>query len=1338
MHPSNDKQRFEVTSVVIQFWLLIVLKAFISIDPISKEAMPNYQRRKDRQRSKKRKLHIVQNAREAQQAAKQLAILEVAYNTIEESRKDDDANQIVNNDDSSMSSNDFVADSFAPVHSSGRDDPSLSPATLPDPFHDDTSDDSFTPTPINEDEEEDVDLLGLPFDYVIGDASANDEYFLDGDDEQMGNEGTSSVPSTGSDNVVTHHSSSVDSDVPPVTRDESIEWTDLEVCTLELITFLDGSGATRGCFDELLTLLRRFRKKKVDISKAKGRKSFVESLQTKVKTPKPVLTLVRDRPVVHFRFMDCLRDLLHSSIFDDVDNLCVNKEPAERFQPFQPVTNADYAEVMANQWAIDTRAEIDDFDDNFDLLLGGIIYGDKTGTDVNQRYPLEPWMFSVLLLRRFAREDANAWRHLGYAPSMDLLESMTTEEKLQLYHEYMAVLLEDLKCACREKPIEWVNLGGTWKKMRLHIKLAIVSGDQLSQDNICARVSSNNGTAGRIHRGCGSSALHLANALNSDGILSQKCRPPPTAIMRRLNDLALLDAADDQTSSDVIEGILPTTGDNATAESRKQNKLTLELLDRVKRLAKGILYKTFSTHAIENAFDGIDFGANEHGLLIAAVDDDLHSNEAGVLHALSEVCFGGLVPKERNELEDIIRTKVLCCKSSILGAYPRGTVKRDFGKLTLMSHKEKVGSVFYLLLALHDQRGRHILQSAHKRQKAKYSSFPAKSKIQSSQKDIDNNNDGQEDSNHQESTTNRMAERSAAHKKNDPEQELPESSFPFKSDLLFGGTKSGDKDPFDRTDQSIQFVCMHLHLHGFGFLLDAELDAYQLDLLMVASWDILRQMKKKRYPSETAIRSLSVGTDFQRLFSVIDRDSAGRMDADIADCVVPATWKTSLPRDIPPKSITTTTNGHSHDEPITDHPSLPIHGCLPKHRRVKPKIKGSGNTGAVLSDMDTLAAYIELMLSYHAWCHYSHTLSPELQRDHDLVAFGKQMVVQYTDAILYRGDGGCDSATCKTHSQLHDASHYFGDPMQYNSETGERGLKTWAKGASKTALKHGNDKFTHSTSERVGERLLLNGAADRIRRKQAKLQPEKPPKKHRRKLPHFRFERTQTPHSAGERLLSMNRHGNVQKPNKESGSIPGRILHAIDVLEIQSQNRQPFIDIWCEADLQNGETVRCWQQYRGKEGSRYDWVMVNFNTEDGGEPEKYPAKLLALYDDQDGNFKALIHATEYKTDRAVEGPFGDTRLVTHYRLEFQQRNGEPKLYSVPIEDVLHCIVGYESCQYTEALAPRVPNATRQKEHTVMVIRRREEWANVFLDWSRELRARQQERVSIRNRNRLDF
>jgi len=56
-------------------------------------------------------------------------------------------------------------------------------------------------------------------------------------------------------------------------------------------------------------------------------------------------------------------------------------------------------------------------------------------------------------------------------------------------------------------------------------------------------------------------------------------------------------------------------------------------------------------------------------------------------------------------------------------------VKTNFGSLTLCSHKEKVGSIFYLLLALHDRRGREIFQKAHKRQQTKYLTFPSESAV---------------------------------------------------------------------------------------------------------------------------------------------------------------------------------------------------------------------------------------------------------------------------------------------------------------------------------------------------------------------------------------------------------------------------------------------------------------------------------------------------------------------------------------------------------------------------------------------------------------------------------
>ena len=81
--------------------------------------------------------------------------------------------------------------------------------------------------------------------------------------------------------------------------------------------------------------------------------------------------------------------------------------------------------------------------------------------------------------------------------------------------------------------------------------------------------------------------------------------------------------------------------------------------------------------------------------------------------------------------------------------------------------------------------------------------------------------------------------------------------------------------------------------------------------------------------------------------------------------------------------------------------------------------------------------------------------------------------------------------------------------MQYNMETGEQGLRTWAKKPSRMSLKHGRDIFTHSTSNRVGEMLLLNTASKLVQRKQAKTSMAVLPvtSANCRKVSHFRFER---------------------------------------------------------------------------------------------------------------------------------------------------------------------------------------------------------------------------------------
>jgi hypothetical protein len=190
--------------------------------------------------------------------------------------------------------------------------------------------------------------------------------------------------------------------------------------------------------------------------------------------------------------------------------------------------------------------------------------------------------------------------------------------------------------------------------------------------------------------------------------------------------------------------------------------------------------------------------------------------------------------------------------------------------------------------------------------------------------------------------------------------------------------------------------------------------------------------------------------------------------------------------------------------------------------------------------------------------------------------------------------------------------------------------------------------------------------------------------------------------------------------------------------EVESQSNQSVFDLWCKARMANGQTIRCWPQYQGNQGIKHDWVLVRFEVdEDDEDVEPYPAKVLAMFKDIEGNFKVLVHLVAYKTTRKVEGPHGDSRLVFHDRLDFDQSSREPKVYSLPVEVLIKCIVAFESEQYQQPLVLQVRNGTQQKLHTVMTIQPKEEWARLFLNWTKEFQTRQ-ETGSGRSRSHLHW
>jgi hypothetical protein len=73
-----------------------------------------------------------------------------------------------------------------------------------------------------------------------------------------------------------------------------------------------------------------------------------------------------------------------------------------------------------------------DFDEEFEYLEGIVLYCDKTGTTSNQRYPLEPFIFSLASIRRYIRMHNRAWRRIGFMPD---LETKSSSENKNLYQK---------------------------------------------------------------------------------------------------------------------------------------------------------------------------------------------------------------------------------------------------------------------------------------------------------------------------------------------------------------------------------------------------------------------------------------------------------------------------------------------------------------------------------------------------------------------------------------------------------------------------------------------------------------------------------------------------------------------------------------------------------------------------------------------------------------------------------------------------------------------------------------------------------------------------------------
>jgi Plavaka transposase len=173
--------------------------------------------------------------------------------------------------------------------------------------------------------------------------------------------------------------------------------------------------------------------------------------------------------------------LCNTAIFGNLKNLVVNKSNPSSLQKYQ--RSAD--ELLDGSWYRDSIERLKQYDrdplkEAVEFVLPIVMYVDKTGTSMNQRYPLEPFMFTTAIIKRKIRIRPRSWRPLGFIPD---LETKSSAEKTyinrrnrgataQAYHLALEHLLQGMEEVQENGIIQWLQLGSCMKKVRVQPEIA--------------------------------------------------------------------------------------------------------------------------------------------------------------------------------------------------------------------------------------------------------------------------------------------------------------------------------------------------------------------------------------------------------------------------------------------------------------------------------------------------------------------------------------------------------------------------------------------------------------------------------------------------------------------------------------------------------------------------------------------------------------------------------------------------------------------------------------------------------------------------------------------------
>ena len=407
--------------------------------------------------------------------------------------------------------------------------------------------------------------------------------------------------------------------------------------------------------------------------------------------------------VISFNARKMLMDLLEdTTIFGDVGNLVVNYD-----NPFLPYRNISgiSEEILDGTWYSDTIQRLrayktDPLKEQLEFVLPIVMYVDKTGTSMNQRYPLEPFIFTTAIIKKSVRNKPTSWRPLGFVPDLETRSSaesryMNTKNKgstAQAYHEALGYLLEGMEEIQENGIVHWLQLGSYKKKVRIRPEVACIINDGKSADMLTLRVPSTNWKR-RISRCCTT--------------IQQNC--DRTSVECQYIEL-----------NEEISQLFHTVGLSEKAPQEEpinleagQKKPSDEVSQGIIQAAKDRLDE-LHFNPVRNAFLArcIRFGLDPRNIWGANPVDLMHAFQSGILMYVVKMILDSLPQQKQVLLDQLVHKLFHCLRSNERQDYPRMNFTKGFSKLTMLTSDEWAGKLFVLLVILHTNEGSSVFDSA--------------------------------------------------------------------------------------------------------------------------------------------------------------------------------------------------------------------------------------------------------------------------------------------------------------------------------------------------------------------------------------------------------------------------------------------------------------------------------------------------------------------------------------------------------------------------------------------------------------------------------------------------